>query len=92
MRTVSTKLDNVDHERLLEICNEDGKTVSEWLRDLIQRDCKAWEEGKEIESEQIQQTQEPPKVTQWKLYDDHGKLISSSENKSPNKQKVVINV
>lgn len=50
MRTVSTKLDNVDHDRLLEICNEEGKTVSEWLRDLIQDCCHTLKEEKETES------------------------------------------
>jgi len=39
MKTVSTKLDNKLHERFIEICNEDGKCQSEFLRDLIETVC-----------------------------------------------------
>ena len=49
MKTVSTKLDKRDHERLLQMCNEEGQSVAESLRDMIQMSCDAWEEGKEIE-------------------------------------------
>jgi len=54
MKTVSTKIDKKDHERLLEMCNEEGQSVSEELREMIQRDCDAWEEGKEIEKDEIE--------------------------------------
>ena len=37
MKTVSTKLDNSLHNRFIEICNEDGKCQSEFLRDLIEQ-------------------------------------------------------
>ena len=49
MKTVGTKLDNKDHERLLEMCNDEGKSVSEELREMVQMTCDAWEEGKEME-------------------------------------------
>lgn len=39
MRTVSTKLDNSLHSRFVEICNEDGKCQSEFLRNLIETVC-----------------------------------------------------
>ncbi len=39
MKTVSTKLDNKLHNRFIEICNEDGKCQSEFLRDLIETVC-----------------------------------------------------
>jgi len=39
MKTVSTKLDNKLHSRFIEICNEDGKCQSEFLRDLIETVC-----------------------------------------------------
>ena len=39
MKTVSTKLDNKLHNRFIEICNEDGKCQSEFLRDLIESVC-----------------------------------------------------
>ncbi len=39
MKTVSTKLDNKLHNRFIEICNEDGKCQSEFLRDVIESIC-----------------------------------------------------
>ncbi len=39
MKTVSTKLDNTLHNQFIEVCNEDGKCQSEFLRDLIQSVC-----------------------------------------------------
>jgi len=39
MKTVSTKLDNKLHNQFIEICNEDGKCQSEFLRDLIETVC-----------------------------------------------------
>jgi len=44
MKTVSTKLDNNLHSRFIEICNEDGKCQSEFLRDLIETVCDDLEE------------------------------------------------
>ena len=43
MRTVSTKLDKKDHERLLEMCNAEGQSVAEALRVMVQDSCGAWE-------------------------------------------------
>jgi len=45
MKTVSTKLDNKLHDRFIEICNEDGKCQSEFLRDLIESVCDDLEGG-----------------------------------------------
>ena len=45
MKTVSTKLDNNLHSRFIEICNEDGKCQSEFLRDLIESVCDDLENG-----------------------------------------------
>jgi len=45
MKTVSTKLDNKLHDRFIEICNEDGKCQSEFLRDLIETVCEDLNEG-----------------------------------------------
>ncbi len=47
MKTVSTKLDNKLHSRFIEICNEDGKCQSEFLRDLIETVCEDLNEGEE---------------------------------------------
>ena len=35
MRTASTKLDKREHERLLEMCNDEGKSVAEELREMV---------------------------------------------------------
>ena len=48
MRIVSTKLDNVDHDRLLEMCNTEGKSVSKYLRDSIQDCCRDFVESSEL--------------------------------------------
>ena len=44
MKTVSTKLDTNLHNRFIEVCNEDGKCQSEFLRDLIETVCEDLEE------------------------------------------------
>jgi len=44
MKTVSTKIDNKLHSRFIEICNEDGKCQSEFLRDVIESICDDLEE------------------------------------------------
>ncbi len=44
MKTVSTKLDSHLHNKFIEICNEDGKCQSEFLRDLIETVCNDLEE------------------------------------------------
>jgi len=68
MKTVSTKLDKNDHEKLLEMCNIEGQTVAEALRDMVQSSCDAWEEGQEIEkldeiNEPTETKSEFPKIT-----------------------------
>ena len=64
MKTVGTKLDNKDHERLLEMCNDEGKSVSEELREMVQMSCKSWEEMKEMEKEEFEEETVPElKVT-----------------------------
>jgi len=45
MKTVSTKLENKLHDRFIEICNEDGKCQSEFLRDLIETVCEDLSDG-----------------------------------------------
>ena len=44
--------DKKDHERLLEMFNDEGKSVAEELREMVQMSYDAWEEGKEIEKEE----------------------------------------
>ncbi len=48
MKTVSTKLDSKLHNRFVEICNEEGKCQSEFLRDMIEMACEA--DSEDIES------------------------------------------
>jgi len=47
MKTVSTKLDNSLHNRFIEVCNDEGKCQSEFLRDLIQSVCE------DLETEEV---------------------------------------
>ena len=44
MRTVSTKLDNRTHNQFIELCNNEGKCQSEFLRDVIESICDDLEE------------------------------------------------
>ena len=63
MKTVSTKLDNNLHNRFIEVCNEDGKCQSEFLRDLIETVCKDLDEGEatpqDLELEHVTKPSEP---------------------------------
>jgi len=60
MKTVSTKLDNKLHSRFIEICNEDGKCQSEFLRDLIETVCEDLDEGEPTPQDlEIELTPEP---------------------------------
>jgi len=63
MKTVSTKLDNNLHNRFIEICNEDGKCQSEFLRDLIETVCEDLDEGEatpqDPEMEHVTKPSEP---------------------------------
>ena len=51
MKTVSTKLDTQTFEKFQDMCNHEGQCMSESLRDLIQMDIQAYEEGLEMETE-----------------------------------------
>ncbi len=44
MKTVSTKLENKDYDRLINMCNDDGESISESLRDMIKRDLECHDE------------------------------------------------
>ena len=39
MKTAGTKLDNNVFEKFIDRCNDSGQTVSEKIRELIQREC-----------------------------------------------------
>jgi len=52
MKTVSTKLDNSDFDRLVEMCNDDGECISESLRGMIKQHLDAHEEYLEMKKEE----------------------------------------
>ena len=58
MKTVSSKLSKEEHEKFLELCNKEGKTISEKLREKILECCNI--SNSESKSEKI--TPEP-KIT-----------------------------
>jgi len=59
MKTVSTKLDNSDHTRLLDMCNDEGQCISESLRDMIKQHLDAHDECLEMNKEEKQQKPKP---------------------------------
>ena len=68
MKTVSTKLDNKLHSRFIEICNEDGKCQSEFLRDLIETVCEDLEEEKATTQDlEIEHATEPSELIEPKV-------------------------
>lgn len=75
MRTVSTKLDKSDHERFVNLCNQEGCSVSETIRDMIQQWCDASEEDVEDSTQQKPQEQIKP-IPETK----EAKIIKSSDN------------
>ncbi|EIJ66053.1 hypothetical protein BD31_I1301 [Candidatus Nitrosopumilus salaria BD31] len=83
MKTVSTKLSKEDFEKFQEICNNDGKCISEGLRDLLKMDIEAYEEGLEIENKESQIITEPileekPRVvSHGKILDDYGNTVGT---------------
>ncbi|MBL7002334.1 MAG: hypothetical protein ISR80_06240 [Nitrosopumilus sp.] len=82
MKTVSTKLTKEDFEKFQEICNQDGKCISEGLRELLKMDIEAYEEGLEMErkeSEIIVEPipEEPIPITHGKILDDFGNVIGT---------------
>ena len=61
MKTVSTKLDKQDFDKLQEMCNQEGQCISEELGDMIKRNIVAYEEGLEMETKPIESTGNPPR-------------------------------
>ena len=55
MKTVSTKLENKLQNRFVEICNEDGKCQSEFLRDLIETLCEDCSENEEMSFKDLEE-------------------------------------
>jgi len=68
MKTVSTKLDNNLHSRFIEICNEDGKCQSEFLRDLIESVCDDLEDGEATPQDlEMKEPPEPSRIVKGEI-------------------------
>jgi len=89
MKTIGTKLDNEEFEEFLEICNEEGCSKSELLRKLVKDHIRETNDFTEDENEtsatseskvEIIEEQPSAQVTNWKLYDDDGRLVAQSPN------------
>ena len=52
MKTVSTKIDNNDFDRLVEMCNDDRECISESLSGMIKQHLEAHEEYLEMKKEE----------------------------------------
>jgi len=84
MKTVSTKLDSKLHNQFMELCNDEGKCQSEFLRDLIETVCEDLENGEvippdpEIEVEDVKpEPIEPAIMAHGKILDDYGNVIGT---------------
>ncbi len=82
--TLGTKVDNSVAEKFQEMCNDDGMSTSEELRDLIRQTIEAWEEGKEMEQEKSEQ-KEVPKITVTDVEEkrkviSHGRILDDDGN------------
>jgi len=74
MRTVSAKLPKDEHERLLELCNQEGQSVSEFLRDLITDVCDS------CEKPEPKDDTDPNLVTNAKIIAIDGVPVSEIKN------------
>jgi len=88
MKTVSTKLDNKLHEQFLDLCNNEGKCQSEFLREMIEEMFEGVDEENrppapqdlEIEVEEMKPepvTIEPAIMAHGKILDDDGNVIGT---------------
>lgn len=84
MKTVSTKLNNDDFEKLQEMCNHDGQCLSESLRDMVKSYLDAYEDGLELEQKEKESeietenmSKESIPMVHGKILDDYGNIIGS---------------
>lgn len=80
MQTLGTKVDNSLAERFKELCNQEGCSVSEAIRVMIQQYCNEVEEAIEIDNKNPKkpQTTIPEfEVNQGKLYDKDGNIFGA---------------
>ena len=80
MKTVSTKLENKDFDRLMEMCNEEGECISESLRDMIMRDLDAFEDGKESEKTEPKEETGTKPIPKAKIIAIDGVPVSEIKN------------
>ena len=76
MKTISTKLDSKLHNQFMELCNNEGKCQSEFLRDMIQNLFENYNDG---DVHQVIEQKEAPKpiVT---LIENKSTMIPKIEN------------
>lgn len=84
MKTVSTKLNNDDFEKLQEMCNHDGQCLSESLRDMVKSYLEAYEDGLELEQEEtselkiiVEDMPKPKPMAHGKILDDYGNIVGT---------------
>jgi len=89
MRTLGTKVDNSLAQKFQEMCNDDGMSNSEELRELIKsaiethEDYLESERSKELESKEepkitISEVEEKPRViSHGRIVDDFGNVIGT---------------
>ena len=86
MKTVSTKLDSKLHNQFIELCNNEGKCQSEFLRELIE-DIFDDEEYQKTLSQDLEvkepkpiitEIQESPRViSHGRILDDYGNVVGT---------------
>ncbi|QLH07398.1 hypothetical protein C5F50_10200 [Nitrosopumilus ureiphilus] len=77
---MSTKLSSENYEKFQEICNHDGKCISEGLRDLLKMDTEDYEEELELEESKIivePVSEEPLPIAYGKILDDYENIIGT---------------
>ncbi len=83
MRTLGTKVDDELAERFYEMCNREGKTVSDELRECIESFCEAFEDGQELELDEEESQKitisEIPEEEKSKVF-AHGKILDDFGN------------
>ena len=82
--TLGTKVDNSVAEKFQNMCNDDGMTTSEELRDMIKRELEAHEDYLESERKKSE-SKEEPKITVTNVEEkrkviSHGRILDDFGN------------
>ena len=79
-KVIHTRIEEDLHNQIFDKCNELGCTVSEYITSTLESSL-----DQEVDEEPNEETKEEPKraaVTEWKLYDDDGNIVSQSPENS----------